>query len=84
MQLLAVLCYKGGDKMKKWQIEVFAKMKEYGIKQKDLCEKTGFTRVWISAVLNDKWQLKQARTRKKIEQALKELINERRNKNGIV
>lgn len=65
--------------MEQWQLDVFVKMKQHGIKQKDLEKKTGFTHSWLNVVLNNRVQLKQPRTQRKIEQALDELIERKQN-----
>lgn len=53
---------KGGFSIfTKWKADLWAKMRRYGVKQKELAEHLGYTEEYVSMVLNDKKNPKQAK-----------------------
>ena len=63
-----------------WVVELFGKLKQYGIQQNDLAKEMGVSVQWVSDVLNGKREAKNSEA--EFNKALKKIIEERTEKNA--
>ena len=61
--------------IKKWMLNCYTKMKQYGIKQSDVADKIGVSRETVNKALNGENSM--ANAQKRIEEAVDEIIKER-------